>query len=364
MGSFQEIRLPLSSVDLFEEPKRWLWATIRMIRRKLFLLRLLRGSGTLGLSGIPVVRESLFIRPLLSISRTEIRDYLVAHGLQWQEDSSNNDLRFLRNRVRSKLLPYIEADYCSGIVKLLARTAANLRTDAEALEFGVAVLLPSLAVLSEKRIAMDVPRLLSCPVGMQRHLLRHSMARVSPCHATPSSREMDRIQELLCPLRGGRSLKWNGILVTRDYDSLIIESVCCTDEVQDEYDLPLQIPGFVKIHQIKSEFEAFVETSGTDTGWRNNWEFWLSQEELLSGLKVRNWRPGDAYNPVGSSGPRKLKELFARKRISRRLRRTWPVVTLNSKIIFMKDFPLSADMVRRIRTPGLVKVLVKERTLS
>src|SRR5262249_43173180 len=62
------------------------------------LFRLLRGSGTTGLTGIlPVTREGI-VRPLLCVPRAEVESYLKAAELPWREDSSNRDARFTRNR--------------------------------------------------------------------------------------------------------------------------------------------------------------------------------------------------------------------------------------------------------------------------
>lgn len=71
------------------------------------ILRLLRGSGPLGLAGIlPATRQGV-VRPLLCATREEVRDFLRSRGLDWREDPSNSDRRFLRNRVRGEVLPLL-----------------------------------------------------------------------------------------------------------------------------------------------------------------------------------------------------------------------------------------------------------------
>src|SRR5687767_12137918 len=72
------------------------------------LFRLLRGTGLDGLSGIPV-RRGQVIRPLLLASREELESYARSHRLSWREDLSNRSLAFARNRIRTGLLPAIEA---------------------------------------------------------------------------------------------------------------------------------------------------------------------------------------------------------------------------------------------------------------
>jgi tRNA(Ile)-lysidine synthase len=76
------------------------------------LMRLLRGAGPAGLASIRA-RRSRLLRPLLSISRAGILEYLAEKGLTWREDSTNADTRFFRNRIRHCLVPHLD-DAFSG----------------------------------------------------------------------------------------------------------------------------------------------------------------------------------------------------------------------------------------------------------
>src|SRR4029450_7845802 len=67
-----------------------------------FLLRLIRGAGLAGLAGIRP-RAGRVIRPLLDISRAELRGYAAEHGIDFRDDASNADVRIPRNRVRLEL---------------------------------------------------------------------------------------------------------------------------------------------------------------------------------------------------------------------------------------------------------------------
>jgi len=97
------------------------------------ILRLLRGSGMQGLAGILPVRDRVFIRPLLSVSRQEIIRYLAHRGLKWVDDSSNLSTDPLRNRIRLELIPLLQS-YQPRIVEILARTADTLQLDNSFLE--------------------------------------------------------------------------------------------------------------------------------------------------------------------------------------------------------------------------------------
>lgn len=97
------------------------------------LLRLFRGGGGKALAGMRM-RVGHIIRPLLNVRKQEVLAYLTDQGIDYCFDSSNDDRRFLRNRVRLDLLPLLESAYDPGIRSALLKTAANLGEDEDLLE--------------------------------------------------------------------------------------------------------------------------------------------------------------------------------------------------------------------------------------
>lgn len=97
------------------------------------LLRLLRGSGRKGISGMRP-RQRDIVRPLLSIAKQDIVAYLCDMDIQFLEDSSNADPRFLRNRVRLELIPYLEKNFDAGIKQALRKAGEILAEDEDLLE--------------------------------------------------------------------------------------------------------------------------------------------------------------------------------------------------------------------------------------
>ena len=97
------------------------------------LLRLLRGSGTRGLGAIRFQRDTI-LRPLLSLSAKELRQYCNERGIVWREDATNENLHYVRNRIRKVLLPLLEENFSSSITDILCRTAEHLQLDGMYLE--------------------------------------------------------------------------------------------------------------------------------------------------------------------------------------------------------------------------------------
>jgi len=96
------------------------------------LMRILRGSGLAGLSGIAAAKElngRVFIRPLIGVSRSEIERYLRSAKIRPFRDPSNSDEKFLRNKLRRKLIPLLQKEYNPRIKETLNSLAENAACD-------------------------------------------------------------------------------------------------------------------------------------------------------------------------------------------------------------------------------------------
>jgi tRNA(Ile)-lysidine synthase len=97
------------------------------------LLGLARGSGTRSLSGM-ASENGIYLRPLLSLTRTQTEEACTEFGIEYWNDPHNENLDFSRVRVRREVLPVMEEQIGPGIAAALARSAALLRDDADALD--------------------------------------------------------------------------------------------------------------------------------------------------------------------------------------------------------------------------------------
>ncbi|MFT4108433.1 tRNA lysidine(34) synthetase TilS, partial [Propionicimonas sp.] len=97
------------------------------------LLGLARGSGTRSLAGMPA-RRGRFVRPLLGVRAATTRQACDELGLLPWADPHNGDARFARVRVRTRLLPALEAELGPGVAEALARSADLARQDADLLD--------------------------------------------------------------------------------------------------------------------------------------------------------------------------------------------------------------------------------------
>ncbi|MDD5109149.1 MAG: tRNA lysidine(34) synthetase TilS [Candidatus Omnitrophica bacterium] len=101
------------------------------------LMRMLRGTGLSGLSGISVKRKIkgiIFIRPLLETSRSQINKYLKREGIKARLDQTNKEDLFFRNKIRHKLIPFLKNKFNPNIVEVLSNLAQSSSCDYEYLD--------------------------------------------------------------------------------------------------------------------------------------------------------------------------------------------------------------------------------------
>jgi tRNA(Ile)-lysidine synthase len=139
------------------------------------LMKALRGAGTRGLAGIHPVLAAGIVRPLLAIRRRGLETYLRALGQEWREDSSNQDRRHLRNRIRHELLPLLERDFNPEVARVLAETAEVARTEEEYWQREMERLLPE--VYAADGVSLKLEPLLAQPPAVQRRIVRAALER-------------------------------------------------------------------------------------------------------------------------------------------------------------------------------------------
>jgi tRNA(Ile)-lysidine synthase len=183
------------------------------------LLGLARGSGPRSLAGMPA-RRGKFRRPLLTVRRSVTVATCAALGLDPWHDPHNADRRFARVRVRLDALPALEAALGPGVAEALARTAGQLRDDAEVLEK-----IASVAAAEENSRPMSADSLAVLPGAVRSRVLR-SAALAAGCPAGAlTAAHIARIEELVIRWHGQRWIDLpGGVRATRRAGQLCFES--------------------------------------------------------------------------------------------------------------------------------------------
>lgn len=309
------------------------------------LFRFLRGSGSAGLAGIRPVTTGSIVRPLIEVERSEILAYLREHGIPWREDSSNAALDFARNRIRHELLPALTREWNPALTDTLARTAEWAYEE----ESYWAQHLQGLAaefihVDSDEAVllrASDVSRL---PRAVGRRLVRRAIEGIKGDLRGIGLEHVDRILDLIAADEGHDRTQAPGVDVFRSFDWVRIGRMTGDSLENRNFRLPLPVPASVALPggQFVVSVEV-LESAGQVDCVYNNEVSRVDWDCVTGPLTLRNWRPGDQYQPVGRAGEHKVKSLFHEARVPLWERRHWPIIVCNDTIIWARRFgPASA----------------------
>ena len=182
------------------------------------LLGLARGSGATSMQGMDRV-SGIYRRPLLGIRRASTEGFCVDSGLVPWTDPQNSDPAFTRVRVRTRVLPMLEAELGPGITEALARTADQLREDSDALDHFAEEVAEELADMAEAGISLPVGALASNPPALRQRLIR--LAVQSEFHLSLSRAHTLEVARLVTDWHGQGALDLPGIRVERQGSLLV-----------------------------------------------------------------------------------------------------------------------------------------------
>jgi tRNA(Ile)-lysidine synthase len=307
------------------------------------MLRILRGSGLSGLAGIHPVTETQLIRPLLDISRAEIVDHLRARGIAWREDSSNRNLQFARNRMRHELLPQLKTEWNPQLAEALAQLA-DLSWEEERWWHSPASPLNKSPLHHIQRecvaggVEMDVRTLAILPRAIERRAIRGAISTVKGNLRGVEFEHVERVIDLAAQENGDGRIQLPGVDVRRSFDwiRLARPTVVAAMECGE-----LEIPGTCVAPDGKSLIQ--LEIVPGELPCANLKAEVLGLSRIVSDVRLRGWRPGDRYRPVGERRVRKLKDMFSAARIPSWQRRYWPMVMSGQTIIWSREFGVAAD---------------------
>lgn len=182
------------------------------------LLEIIRGTGRSGLAGIPPRRplspksgnSIMVIRPLLERTREEIVGYLREKKTNWQEDRSNRDPKYLRNRIRGRIMPVIRKEVAPHLDKMVLRLSEILRDEEEFLETLAQEAFKKCRLTEDEGISLSVAMLGSLPPAIRRRVLRLAISKVKENLPPPGWEVLRELEVVLGPGRPTRRLSLPG----------------------------------------------------------------------------------------------------------------------------------------------------------
>jgi tRNA(Ile)-lysidine synthase len=273
------------------------------------LLRLLRGAGARGLSGIPP-RRGAIVRPLIDRSRDEGLAFLEARGISWRTDPTNASPRYARNRLRLELWPVLVA-LAPAAERAIARAADLAREDERALASRA-------REIAGDGASVPLDALRQAPPAVMRRVVRRLWASASGRQSGLELHHVDAIVALAWRDRPGSATLPHGFVARCRYGRL---EIAPCGAVPAGFD-PVEIGGpgrYAPGRGVEVEIRA---TRATAVPWP---------------LLLRTRRPGDRWRPEGGRGSKSLKRWLIDRKVPRERREALMVLAHGSDVLAIPE---------------------------
>jgi tRNA(Ile)-lysidine synthase len=283
------------------------------------VLHLMRGCGLPGMRGMPA-RRGVFVRPLLSVWRNEVRDFLDRRGITALEDPANSNTAYARVRVRREILPTLERSR-PGIGRRFYAAALQATALHEIIANNAAGMLMT-GALTRSVVA-------AAPQPIAAELMKELYSRAGGPQPSLSRAHLKSMLRLAQPGRGGRGV---------------------------------DLPGGLRLRIVGETMEIVASESSQSRQDRTSPRLVITQcpgcddreaAHLGAGLNLRlGFRtPGLTMRPRGGRGTRKLQDIFVDARVPREERNTWPLVFAGDRLAWVPGVAVDADLASG---PGVV----------
>jgi len=269
------------------------------------LFHLSQGAGIAGLRGIHAKADRL-IRPLLSLSKSNINNYIKDSLIPWSDDPSNNDLSIPRNFLRHKIVLPWENDN-SSLVSAFNQITKNANDVFESLKFSSSILIPQLVCKKENdQIHLDEQLLKAIPPYLLSIIF----------------------QELI-----SSNSSWRRYMHNQLYKFVANSKIGQIYKLENQWRLLKDRKKFILRNEISIETESFTVSPDTEISIEDFIFYWQTcvekekynnskSSEIIDVDKIRNknltlrlWKKGDRFRPIGMKGSKKLSDFFIDEKI-------------------------------------------------
>jgi tRNA(Ile)-lysidine synthase len=319
-----------------------------------FIMRLLRGSGPKGLSGIPAKRGKV-IRPLIEIGRGPIEAFLSRENLSFVVDSSNLKVDYLRNRIRYTLVPAMKG-FNPNLTETLLKSVAVLQEEER--YFDVIVTKTLMRLISRKtteRIELFLIPMENLDLVVLRRVLRRAIDETKGLKGVSFSHIEDIIKLIRNGSSGDRLNLPGGVRVIREYSLLVMT---CEPPVRIA-SCSLDPPGEVAVAGAGTVITASFEEQKDEPGDGKS-SVLLDAGKMSFPLTIRPRSRGDFFYPLGFGRRKKLQDFFVDEKVPRDERDRIPFVLSGGDIVWIAGYRADERFRVTERTEKFLRLIIRK----
>lgn len=310
-----------------------------------FFINILRGTGIAGLQGVPVA-QGIIIRPLLFANKTKIREYAESENLTWREDSSNLTDKYLRNNIRHHLIPSLKK-LNAGFEKTITKELSYFKDAATIFKKFIEEKKRDIVIEEGKNILLNIKKLKDS--GHAETIL-HELLRAYDF--TPETTEL--IAKRMYATAGKKFFSPTYRLI-KDRDFLILTPKQFSEQEGDF---------FIKKNQTEfsnSSLHLKIESFPGNLDHvkdKKNSVAHFDYHSISFPLKIRKWKQGDSFHPLGMTGKKKLSNFLIDKKIPLSDKENIYVLESEGNIVWVIDHRIDDNYKVLPKTKEILRISV------
>ncbi len=306
-----------------------------------FLINLTRGTGLEGLTGIPAINNKI-VRPLLVFSQEEIKNYATKNNIQWREDASNAETKYLRNKIRHEIIPSLK-ELNPSLLDSFTKTSDFLKQSQQIVNDRVTRISKEIVTTENAILKINILKLvqLSNPKAYLYQLLKNYKFT-----------EWNDVYHLIYA-QSGKQVSTNLHTLLKDRDFLLLlrtdkkspfnEELIIIDKEKNRITNPINLL-FENVHQEKN-----INTNS----------IYVDKNLLNYPLSLRKWRHGDYFHPTGMFGKKKISKYFKDEKLSVfDKENVWLLCSNDDKIIWIVGKRQDKRFLPTSKTTELLKISI------
>jgi tRNA(Ile)-lysidine synthase len=320
--------------------------------------RILRGTGYKGLAGIrakTIIDSRTFIRPLLCLSKNEIEKYLTSQNISWQNDYTNTDTRFTRNRIRHKLLPELMKE-TPDIIEILNSLADKCEKLSDKIEKLCRTAAEDCFIAKdEKQITVDSQKFIQLPQPVQVELLQTALTQIKCGLRNYTLEHYKKICRFIRTAQTGKTLALpEKVSIAKGYAKVFIAKTKIKTDTLGAVPLNLQGKTIFANYTIKTEILDRIDTSKIKE--KNKYTEFFDFTKIKQPLLVRERQKGDKFRPFGQKCLKKVGKFLTSAKIDAEQKNRTIIVCHNNSILWVAPVRRSNEAIIDSCTPQILKI--------
>lgn len=325
------------------------------------LMRIMRGTGMEGIIGIRAVRDNIFVRPIINITRKEIERYCEENKLQPRIDKTNLENIYARNKVRLELIPYIENNFNPDIIEALNRLSQTIKVDNEYIN-EIALQTYREYCKRDKNKVIINSEAFSQHEAILTRIIREALKAVRGSLYNLDKNHIYDIINIQKGATGKEIMLPRSLAALNNYGDIelyVANEKDVKDKSKSEYILKINNDNNLIDNRLIVHISIINAKEKSDFNSKDNLVKFFDYDKINGEIKLRYRKNGDKFVPFGMSGSKKLKDLFIDLKIPKDKRDDIPLILFGEEIAWIVGYRISDKFKVDKNTKNILQIKIE-----